>query len=82
MNSSINTNVGAMIALQNLNVTQQDLGATQTRISTGMKVANAKDNGAIFAIAQNQRGTSRALGIVQEVPGSQSIDGRCGVSRR
>lgn len=66
MNSSINTNIGAMVALQNLNVTQQDLGATQGRISTGMKVANAKDNGAIFAIAQNQRGTSRALGIVQE----------------
>ncbi|OXE36482.1 MAG: flagellin [Phenylobacterium zucineum] len=66
MNSSINTNLGAMIALQNLNVTKQDLGDTQTRISTGMKVASAKDNGAIFAIAQNQRGTSRALGTVQE----------------
>ena len=66
MNSSINTNVGAMIALQNLNATKQDLGVTQTRISTGMKVASAKDNGAIFAIAQNQRGASKALGIVQE----------------
>jgi len=47
-------------------VTQQELGVTQTRISTGMKVASAKDNGAIFAIAQTQRGTSRALGVVQE----------------
>ena len=29
---------------------------TQTAISTGLKVASAKDDGAIYAIAQNMRG--------------------------
>jgi flagellin len=64
--NSVNTNVGAMIALQNLNQTNTELGVTQTRINTGKKVATAKDNGAIWAIAQNQRATSRSLDVVKE----------------
>jgi flagellin len=63
---SVNTNAGAMIALQNLNATNMELGQTQTRISTGKKVANAKDNGAIWAIAQGQRATSQALNAVKD----------------
>jgi flagellin len=66
MSASINTNVAAMLAVQNLNRTQSDLTITQNRISTGQKVASAKDNGAIFAIAQNQRGSSTALNAVRE----------------
>src|SRR5882672_60589 len=53
---SVNTNVGAMVALQYLNQTQRDLEMTQGHINSGLKVANAKDNGAVFAIAQNVRG--------------------------
>src|SRR5215469_1284612 len=53
---SVNTNSGAMIALQYLNKTESDLQATQTHINTGLKVATAKDDGATFAIAQNMRG--------------------------
>jgi flagellin len=53
---SVNTNSGAMIALQYLNKTESELQATQTHINTGLKVATAKDNGATFAIAQNMRG--------------------------
>ena len=64
--NSVNTNVGAMIALQNLNKTNQDLQVTQGRINTGKKVATAKDNGAIWAIAQNQRANSRSLDVVRE----------------
>jgi flagellin len=63
---SVNTNVGAMIALQNLNATNMELGQTQNRINTGKKVANAKDNGAIWAIAQGQRATSQALNAVKD----------------
>ena len=44
LSSSVNTNVGAMIALQNLNATNADLAETQNRINTGKKVASAKDN--------------------------------------
>jgi len=48
---SVNTNQGAMVALQTLNKTNSDLDKTQNAISTGLKVATAKDNGAIWAIA-------------------------------
>lgn len=64
--NSVNTNVGAMVALQNLNRTNQELDITQGRINTGLKVASAKDNGAIFAIAQGQRATSNALNSVMD----------------
>ena len=65
MANSVNTNLGAMIALQNLNATNAELATTQTRINTGKKVANAKDNGAIWAIAQGQRADIGALGAVK-----------------
>ncbi|MDO8911418.1 MAG: flagellin, partial [Phenylobacterium sp.] len=58
MPNSVNTNVGAMVALQNLNQTSSELMTVQNRINTGKKIASAKDNGAIWAIAQNQRATS------------------------
>ena len=64
--NSVNTNVGAMIALQNLNSTNAELASTQNRINTGKRINNAKDNGAIWAIAQNQRATSSSLNAVKE----------------
>jgi flagellin len=64
MSFSVNTNAGALVALQNLNVTQSQLQSTQNRINTGLKVASAKDNAAIFGIAQNQRAVSNALNSV------------------
>ena len=63
---SVNTNVGAMIALQNLNATNAQLATTQNRINTGKSVANAKDNGAIWAIAQGQRAEIGALNAVKQ----------------
>ena len=53
---SVNTNTGAMVALQYLNNTQAAMSQTQSAINSGMKVASAKDNGAVYAIAQNMRG--------------------------
>ena len=58
---SVNTNYGAMVALQQLNKTNMSLEQTQSRINTGLKVAGAKDNGAIFAIAQDMRAALRVL---------------------
>ena len=73
-NQSINTNVSAMLALQNLNASQAELRSAEQRISTGLKVATAKDNGAIFAIATTQRASSRALDAVREsLQRSQSV---------
>jgi len=53
---SVNTNTGAMVALQYLNQTQAQLSQTQSAINTGLKVSSAKDDGAVYAIAQNMRG--------------------------
>jgi flagellin len=61
---SVNTNVGAMIALQNLAAINRELSITQNRISTGLKIASPKDNGAVWAIAQGQRGESKAYDAV------------------
>jgi len=55
MSFSVNTNTPAMTALQYLNTTQGSLVQTQNAISSGMTVANPRDNGAVFAIAQNER---------------------------
>ena len=63
---SVNTNYGAMVALQQLNNTNSQLETSQTRINTGMKVASAKDNGAIFAIAQGMRADVAGFGVVKE----------------
>ena len=56
MSFSVNTNTSAMTALQYLQQTQGQLNQTQSAINSGLKVATAKDDGAIYAIAQNQRG--------------------------
>jgi len=53
--ATINTNPGAMIALQNLNQTNKDLQQVQQRINTGLAISSAKDNGGVFAIAQSMR---------------------------
>ena len=65
MSNSINTNVGSLVALQNLNSTATELQQTQNRISTGLAVSSAKDNGAIWAIAQNSRASINALDSVK-----------------
>ena len=67
--ATINTNPGAMIALQNLNKTNNDLMQVQNRINTGFKVASAKDNGGVFAIAQSMRSEVGGLRAV-----TQSLD--------
>ena len=57
MSFSVNTNSGALVALQYLTATQGQLSQTQSHINSGLKVATARDDGAIYAIAQNQRAT-------------------------
>ena len=59
--NSVNTNMGAMIALQSLNRTNTDLAATEKRISTGSRVADSTDDGAAYAVAQSVRSTIGAL---------------------
>ena len=61
MSSSINTNRAALVALQTLNTTTSDLGKVQDRVSTGLKISNARDDSAIWSIAQTLRSTNMAL---------------------
>lgn len=62
--NSVNTNVGAMIALQSLSAINAELFTVQRRISTGLRISSVKDDPATWAIAQNQRAESRSLNAV------------------
>ena len=65
MTISVNTNASALIALQNLNKTNDSLAAVQDRISTGLKVQGAKDDASVWAIAQGQRADTMSLAAVK-----------------
>jgi flagellin len=68
--NSVNTNVGAMIALQSLNKTNHDLAATEKRISTGQRVADSTDDGAAYSVAQTVRSTIGSLGAANQQLGN------------
>jgi len=61
----VNNNQAALIALQNLSRTQEELTGAQKRISTGLTVNDAKDNASVWSIAQKQRGDIGALSAVK-----------------
>ncbi len=65
MTVSVHTNTSAMIALQQLNKTNEQLEQVQTRINSGFKVNGAKDNASIWAVAQGQRADVGALSAVK-----------------
>mgnify|MGYP006078032789 FL=1 len=69
MGFSVNTNLGAMAALQSLNETNRGLAQVQTRINTGLSVSSTKDDSASYAIAQTLRGD---LGGLKSVSSSLS----------
>ena len=64
--ASILTNASAMTALQTLRRVTDDLGTTQDRISTGLKVNNAKDNAAYWSIATTMRADVAGFKAVKE----------------
>ena len=76
MSFSVNTNSGALVALQYLTATQAQLSQTQSAINSGLKVANARDDGAIYAIAQNQRASVAGYtAVINSINnGTSSID--------
>ncbi len=64
--TSINTNVGALVALRNLNLTNIELEKAQDRISTGYKIIGPKDDASNFSIAQGLRADLKAFDAVQQ----------------
>ena len=65
MTLSVNTNQPALIALQNLNKTNDEMAGVQSRINTGLSISTAKDNAAVWSIAQDQRADRSALNAVK-----------------
>lgn len=63
---SVNTNASALSALQQLTRTNNSLGETQERVNTGLAIRNAKDNAAVFAIAQNLRADFEGYNAVKQ----------------
>jgi flagellin len=64
--NSVNTNRQAVFALQSLNQTTSDLGTVQKRVSTGFRVADARDDGGAFAVAQAVRSDVAGVTAVNE----------------
>ncbi|MDP6688186.1 MAG: flagellin [Alphaproteobacteria bacterium] len=62
---SVNTNVGAMLALQNLSKTNSAMEKTQLAITTGLRVSGPKQDASSYAIAQNMRGDISGLNSVK-----------------
>jgi len=68
--NSVNTNIGAQVALASLNSTNTQLQASQKRISTGFRVADATDDGGAYAVAQRVRSDVGALTSINEQLGN------------
>jgi flagellin len=73
--ASINTNYGAMVAAQSLAATGRELDKVQNRVTTGLKISSAKDNGAIWAIATTQKANAKALdATINKLQRDQSVN--------
>ncbi len=66
MVNNVSTNPGALVALQNLNRISDQLNDVQRRVSTGKQVSSAKDNPALYALAQKQRAQLGSIESVQQ----------------
>jgi flagellin len=64
--NSVNTNRQAVFALQSLNLTNSELSGVQKRVSTGYRVADARDDGGAFAVAQAVRSDVAGVTAVGE----------------
>ena len=64
--NSVNTNAQAVFALQSLNKTNGELSGVQKRVSTGFRVADARDDGGAYAVAQSVRSDVAGLTAVNE----------------
>ena len=65
MSNSINTNVGAMVALASLRTTQSALNVASKQVQTGYRVSDAQDDASTFSVAQGIRGNLQAFQAVQ-----------------
>ncbi|MBJ3778688.1 flagellin N-terminal helical domain-containing protein [Acuticoccus mangrovi] len=64
--TSLITHTAAMVALHTLNVISTDLKTTNSRVSTGLRIATARDSAAYWAIATTTQSDTGALTTVQD----------------
>ncbi|KIQ02369.1 flagellin [Agrobacterium tumefaciens] len=67
--SSINFNSSASNALQTLRGINNNLGKTQDRVSTGLKIGDASDGAAYWSIATTMKSDNKALGAATDALG-------------
>ncbi|WP_062215226.1 hypothetical protein, partial [Aureimonas sp. AU20] len=67
--TSVNTNAAALTALRTLQNTNQQLEAVQGRISTGLKIGEAKDNAAYWSISTTLKSDNKSLSTVKDALG-------------
>ncbi len=63
---SVNTNLGALAALQSLGSNQQALTQAQNQVSTGQRVSSAGDNPAIYSISNTINANIAGLSAVSD----------------
>lgn len=72
--NSINTNMQSLIAIQSLNATNAQIAVTQKRVSTGYRVADARDDGGAFAVAQAVRSdVAGVVAVAEQLGGVKGI---------
>jgi flagellin len=64
--TSLLTNTAAMVALQTLNQISMSLNETNNRVSTGLRIREAQDSAAYWAIATTTDSDNGALGSVRD----------------
>ncbi len=64
--TSLLTNTAAMVALQTLNQINNSLNTTNNRVSTGLRIAQASDSAAYWAIATTTDSDNGALSAVKD----------------
>jgi len=78
--SVINTNIQAIAAARNLNASQEALGRSLTRLSSGSKIVNPSDDAAGLAVsekldAQNRRVKAATTNVQNAISYVQTADG-------
>ncbi|MBL8807102.1 MAG: hypothetical protein JNN22_09680 [Rhodospirillales bacterium] len=66
MSTSINTNIGAMMARASLRTSGAQLDDASKKVETGYRVADASDDASTFSVAQGIRGNLQAYSAVQQ----------------
>ena len=78
--TSVNTNIGAILAQKFLRVNNTEMNVTQNRVSSGLRVATVTDDASSFAVAAGIRGDIKAYTAVAAALQAGVVAGTVAVS--